>query len=96
MLKQHTFYVYYDGPVVYARAGNKERVVVKECASVQEAHDEVQKVVNPDGLHHAHQTLSKPDEFGATGFHHKHFQSKISPNCEAVVRAAYEKAGVTL
>lgn len=94
MLKQHEFYVYYEGASVFARAGKHERVLMAELKTPQEAHDLVQTIVNPDG--HNHLNFSQPDAKGNTGFHHESFQGAISKNCEAAVRKAYQEAGVTL
>ena len=81
MLKQHQFYVYNDGLNVMARAGDQAPVVAKVCKTPQEAHDEVQKVVNPTG--------AKPASIGPKGFLEPKFQQAISKNCEAFVKAAY-------
>lgn len=86
MLKQHQFYVYYDGPNVMARMGKQPAVVAKVCKTAQEAHDEVQKIVNPKNLKHDDASL------GGKGFHHDAFQDAISANCEAFVKAAYQRS----
>lgn len=82
MLTQHEFYVYYDGPKVYARMGEQEPVVVEEFDTAQEAHDRVQSIINPDGLRpeQVHEKL---------GFLSPEFQEGISVRCEEYVRAAY-------
>lgn len=85
MLKQHEFYVYYDGNKVMARMQKQPPVVAKICASPQEAHDEVQKIVNPKALKATDASL------GGRGFLHENFQNAISANCEAYVKAAYAK-----
>lgn len=107
-LKQHKFYVYYEGDTVYARADTRDRVVIVKCeadpnpdpklarTAAQVAHDYVQTIVNPDHIHHEHPSVRTPDSKGNFGFHHEAFQGKISQRCEAAVRAAYAKAGVTL
>ncbi len=83
MLKQHQFYVYHDGPSVFARMGAKAAVLAETCASPQAAYDRVQSVVNPLGKRH------DDPAFEGRGFHHPAFQSAISANCEAFVKAAY-------
>lgn len=86
MLKQHNFYVYYDGNKVMARMGDRAPVVAKTCKTPQDAHDLVQTIVNPTGIKHDHPTLE------GKGFHHRAFQEQISANCEPFVKAAYEAA----
>lgn len=99
MLKQHQFYVYYDGANVMARWADRQPVVAKTFpkrlvkdskgiesdVSAQDAHDFVQTVVNPTGIKHDHPTLE------GKGFHAPAFQDQISANCEAFVKAAYAK-----
>lgn len=80
-LRQHKYYVYYDGPNVYARMDEQERVLVQTFETPQEAHDYVQSVVNPDARHNS--------TFGPQGFNSPAFQASISGNCEAVVKKAY-------
>lgn len=57
-LKEHQFYVYHQGEKVFARRRNEEPVLSETLASPQAAHDFIQKVVNPTGIHH-----SKYDKF---------------------------------
>lgn len=83
MLSQHKFYVYYDGPKVFARRGQEPAVVAEEFATAQQAHDKVQTIVNPEGKHAI--------DFGRQGFHAAAFQDAISGNCEAYVKAAYAR-----
>ena len=90
MLKQHEFYVYHSENRVMARMGDQEPVVAKTCKTAQEAHDEVQAIINPQ--------KKLPSDFGKDsigrdmGFHHPDFQNAISGNCEAFVKAAYAAA----
>jgi hypothetical protein len=99
MLKQHAFYAYHDENRVMARMGDRDPVVAQECETPQEAHDLVQKIINPTGLRHDDPSLQtetpdhpEPRMRKATGFHHPSFQDKISDNCESFVKAAYAKA----
>lgn len=100
-LLQHEFYVYHAGPLVYARWGDREPVLARECETPQEAHDVVQSVVNPRGRRHDHKdywvdrTVDVERTRVCLGFNHPKFQAQISGNCEAFVRDAYAKAGVT-
>lgn len=84
MLKQHTYYVYYEGNLVYARMENREPVLAETLKTPQEAHDKVQSIVNPGGRSAA--------SFGPKGFLEAEFQGAISKNCEAYVVAAYAAA----
>lgn len=108
-LKQHQFYVYYEGATVYARAGDKERVVVDQFedtgklgepdyySGVQKAHDLVQSILNPESWDLS-KKFAKPDSTAKKNieWHHEDYQKLISPYSEATVRAAYLKAGVAL
>lgn len=85
MRSPHKYYVYYDGGRVFARMEKREPVLVREFATAQEAHDFVQKVVNPSG--------KAAREFGPKGFLEESFVQKISGNCEAIVVEAYRKGG---
>jgi len=90
MLKQHEYYVYYDGNAVMARMGNQAPVIAETLGSVQAAHDRVQEIVNPTRLKASdfnEQDSLKRDK----GFHSESFQMNISKNCEAFVKAAYAK-----
>jgi hypothetical protein len=84
MLRQHDYYVYYDGSRVYARMGDRPPVLARECKTPQEAHDFVQRIINPEG---------KRKEDFAQGFNDPQFQKAISASCEAFVRDAYARAG---
>lgn len=85
MLKQHEYYVYYQGNLVMARRKAEAPVVAEECASPQAAHDKVQSIVNPDGVH--------PTKVGPMGFNEPAWQAAISGKCKAYVEAAYKAAG---
>jgi hypothetical protein len=86
MLTQHEFYVYHDENRVYARRREEEAVLARTLDTPQDAHDLVQSIVNPDGLHCKHKSL------GEKGFHHPSFQEAISENCREFVEAAYANA----
>lgn len=60
----------------------------------QIAQSKVFAIVNPS--RHPHSDFAKPDSKGNVDYHHENYQKQISPNCEAYVRAAYLKAGVSL
>lgn len=84
MLKQHTYYVYYEGSLVYARMEDREPVLAETMKTPQEAHDKVQTIVNPGGR--------AASSFGHKGFLEPEFQAAISDNCKAYVVAAYAAA----
>lgn len=85
MLKQHQFYVYHEGSIVYARMENRDPVIIETSASPQAAADKVQSIVNPQGR--------KAVDYGDEGFLSKTFQEQVSANCEKAVREAYGKGG---
>jgi hypothetical protein len=98
MLKQHEYYVYHDATTVFARMRELAPVVIKECASTDEAALLVETIVNPRRM--------RPDDFTETRKNHKGdtvalgllskgFQDQISKNCKAAVEAAYATAGGT-
>lgn len=87
-LKQHKYYVYHEGPIVYARMDDLERVEVQTCVDAQAAHDKVQSIVNP--TMRSFDSFQEVDKLGRKmGFHSKEYQDAISDNCEATVKAAY-------
>lgn len=95
MLKQHEYYVYYQGNLVMARRKAEAPVVAEECASPQAAHDKVQSVVNPHARPASY--YRRHDKSGQVqsdlGYHDPAFQGAISDNCKAYVEAAYKAAG---
>jgi len=96
---QHEYYLYHEENRVYARMGDKPRVLVKEFAldadhgkdidglpitANQAAHNFVQSIINPDGV--------GSHTYGKLGFLHPDFLAQVSPRCEATVKAAYAAA----
>lgn len=88
MLKQHAFYVYYEGNKVMARRGLERPVVAETLKTPQDAYDKVQSIINPAGR--AAESFAEVDSLGRKmGYHSKEFQQAISGNCKSYVEKAY-------
>lgn len=95
MLSQHEYYVYHDETTVFARMRDLAPVVLKKCASTDEAALLVESIVNPKRLRSDEFHDTKKNRFGDTvrlGLLSKGFQDMISKNCKAAVEAAYAAA----
>lgn len=94
MLAQHQYYLYHDGPTVYARMEDKPPVKMQTfkdkdgVSGAAQAYEYVQSVLNPERKVAA--DFKEVDKLNRPlGFLSREFQDKIAERAEPVVRKAY-------